>query len=189
MYNNNKVTFSAEEEDKVSPSASSTASDGLRPSSAGLLGPPAGHHYPDVVEASGAADYAARIHQDERRRRTAAAVRFRQPARRLPSLTHQRRRLSDWELSGGGDPLEEEPYGLDSPSSQDPFSYDSELEQVAGQRRRRCSEDNLSYGLADEEEEEDFNFLRRYAYHTRQLNRFLQEYRSLQKRLSTMQVC
>lgn len=75
-----------------------------------------------------------------------------------------RRRLSDWEVNE---------LDNDQDSFQQMDIYDSELD--CGQSARRHSEDF----------DEDFH--RRYAYHTGQLNRFLSEYRALQKRLAQMQ--
>ena len=87
----------------------------------------------------------------------------------------QRRRLSDWEVSEvdvvDGSPASPHPPPADG--------YDSELE--SGQLEvipRPQSRDDLFV---------DDDFHRRYAYHTGQLNRFLNEYRALQKRLAQMQ--
>jgi hypothetical protein len=100
-------------------------------------------------------------------------------------FTH-RRRLSDWELNDLDDDLQQEPspatifYPAQHvvPPSSGRDSFDSELDG-GGQMeliRRHNSEEVF---------DEDFH--RRYAYHTGQLNRFLFEYRALQKRLAQMQ--
>jgi hypothetical protein len=97
-----------------------------------------------------------------------------------------RRRLSDWELNDLDDDLQQEPspatifYPAQHvvPPSSGRDSFDSELDG-GGQMeliRRHNSEEVF---------DEDFH--RRYAYHTGQLNRFLFEYRALQKRLAQMQ--
>lgn len=86
------------------------------------------------------------------------------------SLLNQRRRPSDWEL-GEMDANEEwVAYSYHQPHQSD-LGYDSEVEAAS------------FYGR--DEFEEDFQ--RRYAYHTGQLNRFLFEYRTLQKKLARMQ--
>ena len=172
--------------------------------------------YPDVVEASGAADYAASqllLQPAETPEELSLTPSVRFHRRELPSVSSyrsrrsfsynggggdERRRLSDWELNESSlsvDPDElwpgdSSPYGT-AAFNDDDFELDETgpPQMFSGRRRRRCSEDESlrCYSLAAADED-DVAFRRRYAYHTNQLNRFLEEYRALQSRLSSMQV-
>lgn len=152
-------------------------------------------NYPDLVDLLPSGDYSASdvtSIQDEleliqsKRDRSSPAIfpvsRYFQQHRHEPgfprrtayaaSSSQGRRRLSDWEIN-------ELDNDLDSPVFQPHRQLDgyesSELETGQLELVRRHSEDF----------DEDFH--RRYAYHTGQLNRFLLEYRALQKRLAQMQ--
>ena len=147
-------------------------------------------NYPDLVDLLPPADYSASdvtsIQDEElelihsKRDRSSPAMfpvsRYIQQHRHEPGFprraayaasSQSRRRLSDWEVN---DP-DESPVFHHQLDGYDSGDLDSgQLELV-----RRHSEDF----------DEDFH--RRYAYHTGQLNRFLLEYRALQKRLAQMQ--
>ncbi|XP_057375481.1 uncharacterized protein LOC130696423 [Daphnia carinata] len=192
MYQN-KVKFNAEE---------TTPRPILK--SEKVSSPSPTRNYPDLVDLLPSADYSGSSdvtsNQDEmeliqlKRERSSPPIyptsRYFQPTRQQESafpgrravvaVTGNRRRLSDWEVNELDDDQEHCAnvfYQTQHvPVSLRRDSYDSELD--AGQTeliRRHHSE----------EFDEDFH--RRYAYHTGQLNRFLFEYRALQKRLAQMQ--
>lgn len=193
MYQN-KVKFNAEE---------TTPRPILK--SEKVLSPSLTRNYPDLVDLLPLADYSGSSdvtsNQDEmeliqlKRERSSPPIYptshyFQQhrtqetafPGRRAvltgPS-NNNRRRLSDWEVNELDDDQEHSPMFYQTqhvPVSSAVESYDSELD---------CGQTELIRRHHSEEFDEDFH--RRYAYHTGQLNRFLLEYRALQKRLAQMQ--
>ena len=134
----------------------------------------------------------------QRRRRSLVTVL--PPARYLP-YRPSRRRLSDWQLSqleqsqsqqyyddyyedyaggGGGGGDEYDLMMMAAAAEEEPMSP---VSTSVAMMRRHSIDDFVSGGDGDD----DMSFHRRYAYHTDQLNRFLFEYRALQKRLARMQ--
>jgi len=123
------------------------------------------------------------------------------PVRYLP-YRPARRRLSDWELNELDQDLmadddyvtvydvyddvsidDDEMVPSDGLTTLEPVSPMTPTGVLIG--RRHSIDDFAAAGgnIIDE----DTSFHRRYAYHTGQLNRFLHEYRTLQKRLALMQ--
>ena len=134
--------------------------------------------------------------QQQRRRRTSSSsVTVLPPVRYLPH--RPRRRLSDWELNELDQDLMMDD---DYVTVYDVYDDDDEMvsdgltiEPVSPMTPtgvligRRHSIDDFGDGGGGNIIDEDTSFHRRYAYHTGQLNRFLLEYRTLQKRLALMQ--
>lgn len=87
------------------------------------------------------------------------------------SLLSQRHRLSDWELNEFDAHQDWLAYSYNPHQSDFSYDWDAGNSEVLTRH--------------PDEFEEDFQ--RRYAYHTGQLNRFLFEYRALQKKLARMQ--
>jgi hypothetical protein len=96
---------------------------------------------------------------------------------------NHRRRLSDWELNELDDDLQHERHSPSMFYPTQPSGRDSSFDSV----ELDCGQMELIRRHHSEEVFHDEDFHRRYAYHTGQLNRFLLEYRALQKRLAQMQ--
>ncbi len=187
-------------------------------------------HFPDLVEASNAADLDTSPIQDEtesrvsgtvsraasfatsRQQRNLPLTRTRRPPVRTASMNFERmgrRRQQDWDFN----PDEDDDEALmmqhfDEQQSTPLWTDDLEVEEIdrpadevseeLGElmlRRRSLDADvrfhrhQRSLYCGGDFDDDDDSFRQRYAYHTSQLNRFLLEYRTLQRRLAHMQVC